>query len=187
MHGNGWFNDLRAEALPSARSHDGLASARTPFASSCGAWDGKAPYRFRQSCPLRRSRVRTQTCPVLRPLLPRHDRQLRRMVRTQTCPLCLPLPEQEQRSASTLIRVIGAPTDCWHVWGYWRMRLRCLVLRLRFRVREFCWPCPFLSPAASSSVRKGSTAVLGQPSMDCAPVCSHCCSWRSGASNGPRV
>src|SRR5438876_985768 len=79
MHGNGWFNDLRAEALPSARSHDGLASARTPFASSCGAWDGKAPYRFRQSCPLRRSRVRTQTCPVLRPLLARHDRQLRRM------------------------------------------------------------------------------------------------------------
>ena len=58
--------------------------------------------------------------------------------------------------------------------------------RRPFRAPEFSWPCPSWSPAASSSARKRSMAASARPSMDCAPVCSRCCSWRCGASNARR-
>ena len=78
------------------------------------------------------------------------------------------------------------PTACWRAWGYWRMPRRCLVLPPQSHGREFCWPCPSWSPVAYSSARKKFTARLGRPFMGCAPVCSRCCSWPCGASNGRR-
>ena len=148
LRGKSWFTNSRPAATPTAKSPDAPVSAKQPFENSCAVWVVKTPLP-KPNCSWPPRTTRTQTCRLLLHRSLRRRQPSPRRTRTQSCPLFL--HPQLPRPAWTSILPIVAPTDCWPGWVRWKTPPRCSVLAARFRGPGFCWPCPLLSPAASSS------------------------------------